>query len=264
PWAVWGQNLVPNPGFDDIMWCPDTASQIYAAYDWKSAGNGTPDLYNECSEVDRYMVPYAGPQMGSFQFSRSGGGDAGIYVYSTANFFHREYLMSRLNFALDQNKIYYIEFYVSPDIGPASSWCYSDAIGLAFSEEDNFGDYLPWQVLPLEPAIEHRGTVITDTAGWTRISGCYRASGGERYAIIGNFRSTEETLVIVEDPTVYPHVNYMYVEDVLVTHFNPLPDTMWLCHGEGVDLNATFPDGTYVWSTGAEEAVIRVDQPGVY
>jgi type IX secretion system substrate protein len=59
-WAAHTQNLVPNPGFDDISGCPDEPGQIHLATPWVSANNGTPDAYNACSTNDFLNVPSAG------------------------------------------------------------------------------------------------------------------------------------------------------------------------------------------------------------
>src|SRR5690606_18323795 len=99
----------------------------------------------------------AGRYFDSYQVQRSGGGYAGILVYSNAGFI-REYVMCPLTESMQSEKDYYVEFYVSPDISPMGFWCYTDAIGLAFSGSEFYKELLPWEVLPLEPAIEHRGT----------------------------------------------------------------------------------------------------------
>jgi gliding motility-associated-like protein len=46
--------------------------------------------------------------------------------------------------------------------------------------------------------------------------------------------------------------------------FDPLPDTVLLCQGETIRLNAGFLDGIYQWSTGGQDSVLVVDAPGVY
>lgn len=262
---TWGisQNLVPNPGFDVLTDCPYEDSQIEFAYPWVSATNGTPDVFNECSPNPSLMVPYAGGYIDSYQLQKSGTGYAGIYVYTDANTYGTEYLETPLKEKLLRGKQYYSEFYVSPDITPISFWGFTDAVGLALSDTLYYKEFSNNTPLPFNPIIENRDSVITDTAGWTRVSGCYTAKGGEAYAIIGNFRSKNETTVKFVNPT-FPFQNYFFIEDVLIQAFDPLPDTLLLCDGQPETLNAAFLDATYLWSTGETDSTILVQNPGTY
>ncbi len=196
---------------------------------------------------------------------RSGAGFAGIGVYTNVNFTNgnSEYIETPLSEPLQHGKTYYLEFHVSPDVTPISYWGFTDAVGLALSDTFYYKDLGPTEALPLEPVIENRGTVISDTASWTRVSGCHTARGGERYAIIGNFRGTQETLVEFVNPT-YPFNSYLYIEDVLIQVFDPLPDTLLLCTGESKTLNAAFLDAAYRWNTGSADSTIIVQSPGLY
>lgn len=260
-----GQNLIPNPGFDTLTNCPFQVGQIAFAKPWTTASNGTPDIYNNCTTITFFNVPFAGRFIDSYQLPKSGAGFAGIGVYTNVNFTNgnSEYMETPLTALLQKGKIYYLEFYVSPDVTPISHWGFTDAVGLALSDTFYYKDLGPTEALPLNPVIENRSTVISDTAGWTHISGCYTARGGERYAIIGNFRSTQETQVEFVNPT-YPFNSYFYIEDVLIQVFDPLPDTLLLCAGESKTLNAAFLDATYRWNTGGTDSTITVQQPGLY
>jgi len=258
------QNLVPNPGFDDLTDCPFDDGQINLAAPWITASNGTPDLYNKCS-TSGLRVPYAGHFFDSYQNQRSGSGHALIAVYSNSNSSvgNSEYLETPLIEPMQKGKTYYLEFYVSPDITPISFWGYTDAVGMAFSDTYYYKELNIMEALPLKPAIENRGTTIKDTSGWTRISGCYTAKGGENYAIIGNFRNAQQTLVEFVNPT-YPFISYFYIEDVLIQAFDPFPDTLLLCDGQLKVLNAGFLDAAYRWSTGSTDSTITVQSPGIY
>jgi len=261
--SLTGQNLLPNPGFDILTDCPFDEGQIHLSYPWVSA-SGTPDLFNECS-VLFYNVPKAGRYTDSYQAPKSGKGYSYIVTYSNSNSNpgNSEYMETPLTAPLQKGKIYYLEFYVSPDVTPISYWGFTDAVGLALSDTFYYKNLGPTEALPLEPVIENRGTVISDTSGWTRISGCYTAKGGEKFAIIGNFRSTQETLVEFVNPT-YPFNSYFYIEDVLIQAFDPLPDTLLLCDGASKTLNAGFLDADYRWNTGSTDSTINIQSPGIY
>lgn len=266
--ALPAQNLVPNPGFDILTECPFEQGQISFAAPWVSASSGSPDLFNECSNSQFIKVPNAGRWIDSHQIPRSGTGHAQILVYNNNNSAsgspgNSEYIETPLSVPMQEGKMYYIEFYVSPDFTPIQHFGYTDAVGLALSDTFYYREIRAMEALPLEPVIENRGRVIKDTAGWTRISGCYIAKGGEKYAIIGNFRSTEETIVEFENPT-FPFINFFYIEDVLISLFDPLPDTILLCEGAPFQLSAGFLDAEYLWSTGERDSIITISKPGRY
>ncbi len=260
------QNLVPNPGFDQYIECPEEASQIDRAIPWLTASPGTPDFFHACSSDDQVKVPYAGFHFLSYQPARSGEGMGHLCIYTTINMAVSEYMQTELKSSLVAGTSYYIEFYVSPDLdsSPQDTRDYTDAIGLGFSTSTYYEEVPVGKAISIEPAIEHFGQLITDTVGWTRVSGCYVAIGDERNAIIGNFRSVAETNVSLENPNSWPHSIYCYIEDVLVEAFDPLPDTLLICNGQSEQLNAGFHDATYSWNTGETDSLIQVNEPGLY
>lgn len=201
--------------------------------------------------------------MDGYQLQKSGTGYAGIFVYTDANPFIPECIEVPLVEKLKKGVKYYLEFFVSPDISPMNYYGFTDAVGLALSDTFFYKEINTNIPLLLNPAIENRGMVITDTAGWTRVSGCYTAKGGEAFAIIGNLRGKDETIVELVNPT-FPYLNYFFIEDVFIGTFDPLPDTLLLCDGQPETLNAAFLDATYLWSTGETDSTILVQHPGTY
>jgi len=263
-YQLFAQNLVPNSGFDVLTDCPTDKAQIFLAEPWVSASTGTPDLYNECSSEPLMSVPNAGNYLDSYQTPRSGTGYASIIVYNNNNAIsgstgNSEYLEVQLLQPMEQGKQYYLEFHVSPDFYDG----YTDAVGMALTDTFYFETLSAMEALALSPVIEKKGTVIKDTVGWTKISGCYMANGGEQYAIIGNFNTTDETLVEFDSPS-FPFVNHFYIDDVLITPFDPLPDTLLLCDGMPEELNAQFLDATYLWNTGETDSLITISESGRY
>ena len=263
---AYSQNLIPNPGFDQFIECPEEASQIDRAIPWLTASPGTPDFFHACSSNDQVKVPYAGFHFLSYQPARSGEGMGHLCIYTTINMAVSEYMQTELKSSLVAGTFYYIEFYVSPDLdsSPQNTRDYTDAVGLGFSTSTYYEDIPVGQAISIEPAIEHYGQLITDTVGWTRVNGCYLAKGDERNVIIGNFRNVVETNVLLENPNSWPHSIYCYIEDVLVEAFDPLPDTLLICNGLPKQLNARFHDATYVWNTGETDSVIQVLGTGLY
>jgi gliding motility-associated-like protein len=267
---LYSQNLVPNSGFDSITTCslsqvgvppsqihkvvPPWFSPIYTA--------STPDVFNRCSDYFQLGVPFN--FFYSFQEPLSGNGYAGMITYFQYTI-HREYLETPLLKTLNKNASYYVQFYVSPLAESYSSgfrMTYSDGIGLLFTDTIARGEYF----IITKPSIDNkRGRLIKDTVGWTAISGCYKAKGGEKYATIGNFRSDAETTTELEDPLRSGKRIYHYIDNVSVLEYNPLPDsTILVCTGETQKYNAAFQNGTYKWNTGATDSIISITKSGTY
>ena len=261
--GAYAQNLVPNSGFEILTACPSGQGQINLAFPWTSAWL-TPDLYHGCAIDDNYTVPQGG--LGVYHYyqpPRSGDGYAGLFVFWESSLL-TEFIQTPLLDEMTKGIQYYVEFYVVPDLNASKEWIYTDAVGLAFTESVYTAEVIPHAVVDLEPAIENVGTLITDTMNWTRVSGCYIADGTEEYLMIGNFRNETETRIEVENPNIWPHTNYFFIEDVLVEAFDPLPDTLVICNGMPTYLNAGFNDAVYAWSTGETDSVIQVREAGVY
>jgi gliding motility-associated-like protein len=266
--SLFCQNLVPNPGFDEITDCPNDWNQVHYAEPWYNPSNGYPAVFNACSTEERFAVPYAGiSSVLSYMEPRSGDGYAHLRPYRNVVNGVVGYIATPLIKPLEENQNYYIEYYVIPDHPIAIGYeGFSDAIGLAFTEEYHYEEIENQGALKLNPAIENRGKLIKDTLNWTRISGCYRAGGWEAHAIIGNFRTTSETLFETNRPHVNGHDVYMYIEDVLIHKVDPLPDTVLLCRGDralefSVD---SLGQAGLLWNDGSTDRHKVIDQPGMY
>ncbi len=264
------QNLVPNPGFDDIISCP-VDGQIRYAPPWSFIANlviassqGSANLFNACVPPPGLGVPVSG--WGAYQPARSGNGYARVSTFGGGNNYVRNYIQAPLMQPLLKNQSYYIRFYVSPASFRADNqYFYTDAIGLGF-HQSRIDSFLPIYSQPpmISVAIENSGTLLKDTLNWIKLSTCYNANGDENYVVLGSFVSDEQT--IFEDQNIHQDPNYAnyWIEDIFVGRFNPLPDTVLLCTGETKSLNAGFLDAIYQWSTGETDSTIMVRDPGKY
>ncbi len=264
--SLTAQNLIPNPGFDEIISCPNDPNSIESSVHWQSASDGKPQILNTCGTAFGYSVPNAGSNQHSYQQPRSGNGYAHIYTYGTIapDEGLSQYLQVKLSDTLEKHETYYAEFYVSPDVQAPHALEYSDAIGLALSDTLIDRNLDNPETLDHTPIIENFGDVILDSVGWTRIGGCFKATGTEAYATVGNFRSLAETTLFLEGSATFPHVVQFYIEDVLIEKFDPLPDTMIACRADQNILDATFHHGTYIWSTGETSSSILPLASGMY
>lgn len=261
--ALFGQNLVPNPSFETYVSCPLNDGMIYTITPWTNPTLGTPDAHNSCSTSNIVNVPnnFAG-----YQNARTGNGYAGIYTY-WPNYEIREYIQVPLLSLLDSGVTYAVSYYVC--LGEKSSHA-SNNLGAYLSSNvlvrfDNlpFSSYTPQIIEP---------NVITDTLGWTKISGCFIANGGERYLTIGNFKTNENSLIPEINPSssFWTDMSYYYIDDVSVVPLTPnflnkeLANDTALCEGDTLFLDASASNGSYLWQDNSTDSLYTVTEEGAY
>ncbi len=205
-----GQNLVPNPSFENYSSCPTVSSQLSLATPWfmpPNTNNASSDYYNACN-TNTVGVPN---NLSGYQLARTGQGYAGIYTYGSSDV--REYIQVQLTSPLSAGETYNIEVYVSPsEVNNYSV----DGMGVYISTGSvaGVGGYL----LPFIPQVANpTGNIISDTTSWTLVSGTYIASGGEDHITIGNFLSDANTDTIQTNPAGLLGRGYYWIDDVSVT-----------------------------------------------
>jgi hypothetical protein len=213
-------NLVPNPSFEVVTHCIDSGNSVNNAVHWSNPSIGTPDLLsiNYCPTT-LTSIYYSLPdnQRFGFQYPRSGYNCAGIAVLDTIYDGTREYLQVHLSEALKPGIPYCVEFYTS--LANLSSRYAIGDIGTFFSLDSVFVDSSYnglYPIIHIDDAITS-DFYISDTLNWTKISGSYIASGGEKYLLIGNFApkfGTDYISNYIFSP-VRPFV-YYYIDDVSV------------------------------------------------
>ena len=255
----YGQNLVPNPGFETIAFCPTTYStlcQLYAP-PWACGTNGSSDLFNPCGNPGTVVgVPQNGV---GYQGAHGGAGYAGFLARWSAPEY-REYVTTQLSSPLIAGQWYYVEFYVSP----GETGCAIEPIGAYFSSSDPF--IATQGPLPYEPQIETSNVFLNDYENWMQISGCFEATGGEQYITIGNFRADAETPFEAGCSLIY---SYYYIDDVSVTE-GSMPEEIifdlggpeFACFSYTIDPEL---DGPYFdWSDGSHGPTLDVTVSGTY
>ncbi len=257
-----GQNLVQNGGFENGT-CPSFASQLNNLDNWNNPTLGTPEFYHQCANQASYVQP-PNILVGCHQYPRTGEGYIGLFTYRTNLSNFREYAQNELITPLEAGECYYFEMYVNH---AECNDLISDGIGVAFST--NIVNLNSTNLIPLTPDIQNPvGAMISDTLGWTKISGNYIASGGESHLIIGNFRDDNTTTtsslnLTSSDPTT----SYLFIDDVSLTKVSSNldigTDTL-LCDGESITLAAEVSADTYLWNTGSTDSSIVVDDEGLY
>lgn len=211
------QNLVPNGGFEEFRQCPGDYSQnpaeFYAVH-WISASAGTPDHFNACSygeaDVPHNWAGVADPYEGT--------GYVGLYLWMSNGKNYREYLQSELTEPLIRDSLYYLEFHYK-----LSSYSkYSiDRIGMLLS--DSVVRLKHDRVFRATPTVSVvKDTALTQETGlWEEAKTLYKARGGERFVVIGNFFDDPTThyYKIQFRPTPQPMVAesaYYYIDGVSI------------------------------------------------
>jgi OOP family OmpA-OmpF porin len=208
------QNLVPNPDFDQYDHCPPYLGQIHEATGWDSPNFATTDYFHACSDsLNGNGVP--GNRLG-WQQPVSGQGYAGIRLWippgiATPN--QREYLVTRLNHPLETDSFYQISFHASlADFSTHTT----DALGLGFSDSAFSNE----RFQPFSPALRLAdGEYLTKRQSWEKISGLYRAKGGEQHLIVGNFLRDTEMMLLDFPPGTPEEVLavYVFIDQISIT-----------------------------------------------
>lgn len=209
------QNIVQNGGFEEIIFCPMSASGIYLAVPWQSSAQ-SPDLFNTCGDFG-YGAPI---NKVGFQYPRSGEGYALFAAYSEYFDDAREFIQNELRYPLTGGQQYYFEAYVSQ----CDSLQYAvHNIGITFTDVDTTS-YLPCY---LDCNIYYENDAsnpLTSKTDWMKVNGTFTAQGGERYLHIGNFRPDSTSEIEFIDGGVNPAVSWddsgYYIDDVWLSHID--------------------------------------------
>ena len=249
-----GQNIVNNSGFELYSTCPDENNSIYFAVPWFEPQCGSSEYYHKCSLTPETIYEF------SVQQPRTGDGMAGIWceINYPWPWIYPSFIETELQQPLVAGKCYYAEFYVN--LHNASHRA-TDALGMFFSDsaissftDTIFGfDTLHCVLhLPRPPQVRNPvGNIITDTVGWTKISGTFKAAGGERFLLIGNLWRKEECNYQIMVGTSEMLCGY-FIDDVLVME---CPDTV-------APPDTTASGGIMIYPSPAVEW-INVKAPGI-
>jgi outer membrane protein OmpA-like peptidoglycan-associated protein len=237
------KNLVNNYSFEKYDECP----QDYTPQDhshklitgWGYPTIATPDYFNRCSpgRADGVSVPknFAGESE-----PHTGDGYVGAILSGTDDGY-REYIQGSLSEPLIKGKKYCVTYYYK--LASYSKFSV-DQMSLYFSDIEvkssiNIN-------LPYEPQINSTiGLFLDNIDDWEEVCTVYEASGGEKYFIIGNFKSYENTNYVATDKNMKNLRNkeyaYYFFDDVIIKPLNNCTDCGCVQH----DFEAEIIDSTY-------------------
>ncbi len=205
---IYAQNLVPNPSFEQYDTCLSSAA-IYWGWvvAWDTPSNGSDDVFNICSST----VP---SNMAGYQYPHSGNAYAGGQFYGfNGPDYYIEYMQVKLDTPMVEQQTYCASFYVNH-----ANRGFNLALknfGMCFSDSHTFVPTT--NNLNFTPQITEQNFVSDDSA-WVLVYGQYTSHGGERYLIIGNFKSdsTSDTVHLVSGMPPMAGTAYYYIDDVNV------------------------------------------------
>jgi outer membrane protein OmpA-like peptidoglycan-associated protein len=227
-----GENLVPNPGFEQVVGAPE-GRWFYKGSDfertvryWFSATTASPDAYGPG------LIPpafWAEKGFGRHK-PRSGQYMAGITVYGcTDGKPHcREYIQIQLREPLMVGQAYLFECWVSPMDGALQV----NSLGL-------YGSVAPIRRVTddilVRKVLAGASGMLTPTkpGGWIKISKVFQATYPAEHILIGNFRDDAGTSVYAPVEGGHPF-GYYYIDDIMLKKVPPflavpvLPDDLTL------------------------------------
>jgi len=204
---IFSQNLVQNGSFESTTNLNCLVDPYNYVNYWLPIGS--PDYFNANCTSGGYKVPsnYFG-----ISYPINGIGYVGVAVYYKTSE-AKEYLQQHLISPLISGKTYYSSFYITL----SDKVTYSiQNIGALFSTSQPTvtGNYY----FPATPQIENHSGYLSDTVGWMKIDGYFKAQGGEEYITVGNFYSisnTDTLQVYTNDPFPSdPGTSYYYIDSV--------------------------------------------------
>jgi len=188
-WSVSrGQNLVPNPSFEDTIGCPQSLYSLHKAKFW-SPFRASPDYFHRCAPFDSSVpansVGYQEPS------KITENAYAGIITY--LDFLeYREFFGAQLKQPLVIGNNYFVSMKIS--LANSSNWA-SDHIGIKFSTNaySDSGNLSPYPQSIDNYAQVYSRSIIIDTFNWNTITGSFIADSAYQFISIGNFFSDSLT-----------------------------------------------------------------------
>jgi hypothetical protein len=197
-----GQNLVPNPSFEEYVDCPyGTAGLNSLVVDWYSFAF-SPDFFHVCSNS---LAGLAGvpENVWGYQYPISGDGYAAYYAYTTKTVENlREYMAAPLIEPLIVGQTYYVMYYASQIEGETGSFpmegrCACNNLGVRFMTNPTYS-----QQNPLQPDnVSHLNypEILADSENWTKIEGWFTADEAYNWIVLGNFYEDSQTEILIEN-----------------------------------------------------------------
>ncbi len=201
---VKAQNLVVNPSFEAYTACPDnTGGDVYKATGWDTC-KGTPDYFNTCATFNYFQIP---TNTFGYQNAAQGNAYCGFYTYD-ASTFYRECIIGSLTAPLTAFQKYFVSFKVNcADSNFFISYA-TNKLGVRMST-------IPQSNVSINNTAHfYSNAIISDTSGWTRLSGSFIADSAYQYIMLGNFFDDTNTSTLNFQSG---NIGYYYIDEVCLS-----------------------------------------------
>lgn len=209
-------NLVNNPSFE-LTLPVDTAGGWDKALYWSAIDSTDCAAYILATKKGGTVPYFVG-----FQWPRSGENYVASTFYcdqSTCPSSDRLYPRNRLKLPLKPNTKYCAKYFI---VNTNNCVVGIDSYGALF--EGSILDTNKTCLVPMTsyvPQIEYIGGIVADTLKWVPITGTFVATGGEKYMVLGNFRSNAVTNTAVINPTFLPTLaTDILIDDVSLIEYD--------------------------------------------
>src|SRR5690554_5513739 len=174
-----GVNLVPNPSFEDTLYCPQFyGDRDVACEHWRSF-KGTADYMHNC-------FPIVANDFAGGKVPHTGDAYAGFITYGiTTPDFGREHIGVELLAPLVIGEEYFVSFFVSVGYTPLTHNIASNNVGALFTTY-SYND-LMLELPNINFSHINETTIISEIEIWMKVSGSFVADSAYTYMIIGNF-----------------------------------------------------------------------------
>jgi hypothetical protein len=210
PFGVTAQvNLVPNPSFEDTLYCPQFYSEVgTACKDWM-VFKESPDYMHTCN-------PILANDLTLGKTPHTGEAFVGFLTYGiTTPDIAREQLGVKLVSPLVIGQKYFVSFFVS--MAYVSQICNiaTNNIGVLFT---TYTYYDPMLEMPnFNFSHINEASIISESENWVNVSGSFIADSAYSYMIIGNFYDDIFTDTLNLPYTVAQQRAYYCIDDVCVS-----------------------------------------------
>jgi len=269
----YSQNLVLNPSFEEFDTCVINYEFYFRPYlnNWINPNKNTPDIFNSCSSFNSPSNSPYGSQIPRTMNALSGIiAFNGSYDTTIDAGLTKEFIEGTLLTPLIEDSIYCVKFFMNL----AENWHMPiSKIGVYFSDTLV---KLNSSTMPFSPQIQSPSNqFFADETNWMKWQQPYKAKGGEKYFIIGNFNSLANTPKIppvVKFGDFRDSTSYYYIDDVSVelissyyADLNIGSDSV-LCDTSGFMMTLSAPSvyDSLRWSTGETTNQIQINSIGSY
>ena len=212
-----GQNLVPNPSFEEHHSCPSSWGQLNRLKYWMSIYN-SPDYFDKCSSGSAVSIP--DNALGHQELIDTNQNSyTGEYFLFGSGYFYSEIIGVRLTEPLIPGIRYYISFYYSSGFHPATDLilniqCFINNIGIKIISNPTDTIGLGENLID-NTADAYSDELFLDTLNWKLWSASFIAKNYNDFLVIGNFFDKNHLVFHCIDST--SKAAYIYFDEICLS-----------------------------------------------